>query len=62
MRKSFITVALTAISLSACGPSFEDQGFASEGEAERLSAMGFPKFSALMKMGAFEMQNKLERM
>ena len=40
--------------LAACGPSFEEKGFASEEEAERLAALGFPTFSALMERGRFQ--------
>jgi len=54
MKTSFVTIALTALLLSACGPSFEEKGFASGEEAERLSALGFPTFTALMERGRFQ--------
>jgi hypothetical protein len=54
VRAFHLLPIIAAFLLAACGPSFEEKGFASEEEAERLATLGFPTFRALMERGRFQ--------
>jgi hypothetical protein len=54
MKALHLMVFVAVLLMAACGPTFEEKGFASEEEAGRLSALGFPTFNALMETGRFK--------